>query len=235
MPLKRWVPRSAPAATASSTCAYVAVVWPTAAWMPAVVSQRTRSRPWARSGASVTWRRWPRPSSMRRSTSASEGSRRRVGSWAPQRASASHGPSRWMPSTSPSSASSASIATPRSRSRGLIVTRLASRLVDPWAWWCSAAAAAASSRRSVNAVPPPPWQWMSTYAGSIVPPPARPARPRRRRAGARRPRSRGVTAVMRSPSTWTRTSGSTVSSIRAGPRRVRFIGVDSVARRAGVA
>src|SRR6476661_6100105 len=74
-----------------------------------------------------------------------------------------------MPSTRPSSASSASIATPRSRSRGLIVTRLASRLVDPWAWWCAAAAAAASSRRSVKAVPPPPWQWRSTYAGTIVP------------------------------------------------------------------
>ncbi len=52
---------------------------------------------------------------------------------------------------------------------GAIVTRLASRLVEPRAWWWSAAAAAASWRRSVKAEPPPPWQWMSTYAGRIVP------------------------------------------------------------------
>ena len=72
---------------------------------------------------------------------------------------------------------------------------------------------------------------MSTYAGTIVPldPLGRVGARWGLGAGGRR----GVTAVMRSPSTWTRTSGSTVSSTRAGPRSVRFIGVDSVAHRGG--
>ena len=164
--LNRCVPTVAPASIAASAPVRSVSVCPTAAITPAPAIVAIASSAPARSGAKVIMRMTPAPAASSRRSSAGSGSRSSAGSWAPQRCSDSHGPSRWTPAIRPSATSSLSIATPASRSAGAAVTRLASVVVVPWARWCSTARRADSPSRSVNDPPPPPCTWMSTNPGT---------------------------------------------------------------------
>ncbi len=144
-------------------------MWPRAAMTPRRESRATASSPWSSSGARVTMRTVPSPASSSRSTSARSGARSRVGSWAPQCAALSHGPSRWMPASSPERTSGARPRTRATRRSSVSVTRLATSEVVPWARCVAMTVTASAGSPVVKAAPPPPWQCWSTKPGTRVP------------------------------------------------------------------
>ena len=110
-----------------------------------------------------------RPRRAAASTSAGSGARSSAGSCAPQCAPLSHGPSRWMPASSPARTSGASARTDASSRSGVSVTRLATIVVVPWARWVASTVAASAGSPEVKAAPPPPCEWASTNPGTSVP------------------------------------------------------------------
>src|SRR5690606_17761367 len=98
-------------------------------------------------------------------TSVGSGSVSSSGGWAPHHFGASHGPSRWIPASSPAPTRGARDRTCRSSRSIVSVTRLATTVVVP-SRRCAARAARAASAPSANAAPPPPWLWMSTNPGT---------------------------------------------------------------------
>ena len=136
---------------------------------PRSASTATASRPPSSSGARVTIRTAPSPASSSRVTSAGSGARSRAGSCAPQCAPLSHGPSRWMPASSPARTSGASARTDASSRSVVSVTRLAIIEVVPWARWVASTVAASAGSPEVKAAPPPPCEWASTKPGTSVP------------------------------------------------------------------